>query len=185
MGKMAFARDLRSTVCRLHNHHEAGGSQGDPVAEEASSDPEGETVETRCPVCWRLLAGSVDECPGCGADTSRVAFGLHPRREREHAIIDDCEERMIDSGVLEAGEYFDFLDRLGPLSYLKGPLTHLQRMMPAAVSDRDTFNMLLAGGVVLVMLAVVLLAWPEIAKTVGGFGNILGEMLSGKPLVPG
>ena len=103
MGKMAFARALRLTVCRLHSHQEAGGPQGDPVTEEAFSDPEGETVETRCPVCWRLLPGSVDECPGCGADTSRAGFGLHPRREREHAIIDDCEERMIDSGVLEAG----------------------------------------------------------------------------------
>jgi hypothetical protein len=142
-------------------------------------------VETRCPVCWRLLAWPVDECPGCGADTSRVGFGPRPRWEREHAIIDDCEERIIESGVLEAGDSFGFLDKLGPLSYLKGPLTHLQRMMPGAVSDRDRFNMLLAGGVAVVILAALLLAWPEITEAIGGLGDTLGEMLSGKPLVPG
>ena len=184
MGRIAIDRALESVASAVRSR------LASRVADEHGSEGavcmvEDEGVEMRCPFCGRRIRDAPEECPGCGRQARDGGFGLRPRRERQHAIIDECEEELLESGLLAAGSYLDFLDRLGPLSYLKGPLQHLLRMIPVIAGDEDGFRLLMACGAGIMIVIALILAWPHIAKGVEGLGGTLGEMLSAKPLVPG
>jgi hypothetical protein len=97
-------------------------------------------------------------------------FGVHPRRVRENPIIDECEDELVDSGLLEPRGWVDDI----PL------LRHLMRMMPSYLTDdrlRENATILI---VLLAMVISFIIIWPLLRDLGGALGGILG----GEPLVP-
>ncbi len=110
-------------------------------------------------------------------------FGVHPRRERHNAILDECEEELLESGVLDPPSIFD---RLGPFGFVR----HLfPRFLRSLLETGDTTQQAFAMAIIIAFMFGVVLLAPWLGKAVGGiFSGTVGtisDIFSGKPLVPG
>ncbi len=169
---------------RLEGELETAESE-ERVDTSAVDLPEEGLAGFHCPSCYSLCSPGSDMCSNCGAKLVTRRFGVHPRRQPYNAVIDDCQEQILASGVMEHRTSLDFLDQMGPLSHLKGPLNCLQLILQRGSSDRDVLTLIVYCLAALAFLALFALAWPEISGLIKGLAGTLGDMLGGKPLVPG
>lgn len=97
-------------------------------------------------------------------------FGVHPRRVRENAIIDECEGELVDSGVLASGSWIEEL----PLVRIMG------RVAPSLLNDEKLReNLVLLLGIISVIIVFIIL-YPILVQ----LGGSVSGIFSGEPLVP-
>jgi len=105
-----------------------------------------------------------------GTGNRSQRFGVHPRRSRENAIIDECEVELVDSGVLAAGSWLQNL----PLVRVLG------RMAPSLLKDEKLReNLVLLIGIISAII-VFIIVYPLLAQ----LGGTVSDIFSGKPIVP-
>ena len=121
-------------------------------------------------------------------------FGIH-KKERPNPIIDDAERRLVESGVLLGQSPLDMvdslLDRYSLLSHLKPAVAvlrgaaHMIQFLTLSSRCAETIVLVISALATVGFFVGVVVLWPSIAKGIEDIAKALGDMFSGKPLVPG
>jgi len=105
-----------------------------------------------------------------GTGNRSQRFGVHPRRARENAIIDECEGELVDSGVLASRSWVEKL----PMVRILG------RMAPSLLKDEKLReNLVLLIGIISAII-VFIIVYPLLAQ----LGGTVSDIFSGKPKSP-